>query len=267
MNNHALLDNQYRVETRLGSGGGGTVYKAWHVPLQRHVAIKGSKSSAVQGCAQAQRNEFEALENVRNRYLPQVYGFVSESSGAYIVMEYIEGESFGNLLGRGCRFSRTCAVKWYGQLASALEGLHRQNICHRDIKPANIMMKPDGDICLIDFGAASINGNSPKFVSRSLGYASPEQCGLYEQIERTRVISAASLSIDWKLSDIYSLGAAMYHIITGKRPHERADEVIPIRKLGRYGTGIARIIEKSMRPEPSKRYASATELAKAIERL
>ena len=66
--------------------------------------------------------------------------------------------------------------------------------------------------------------------------------------------------VDWKLSDIYSLGAAMYHILTGKRPHERANEIIPITKLGRYETKIVRIIEKSMHQEPSKRYASASQL-------
>jgi len=271
MDNRVLLDNLYRVETKLGSGGSGTVHMAWHMRLQKHVAIK-EAIDASQDRSQSQRNEFEALENVRSRYLPKIYGFVSEDKNSFTVMEYIEGENFGSLLRRGCRFTCSETMKWYSQLVSALGALHRQNICHRDIKPSNIMLKPDGDLCLIDFDSALVNGKATNSVSRSIGYASPEQYELYELVERScrrkpnHAIDDAVRSIDWKRSDIYSLGATIYHLLTGERPHERAAEVIPIKKLDCYDKQIVRIIEKSMRQKPSERYGSATELGKAIAR-
>ena len=264
--------NTYRIESRLGGGGGGSVYRVWHANLQKQAVIKASKSAG-HGCAQARRNEFEALKDVRSRYLPQVYEFITEGSNSLTVMEYIEGESFANLLRRGCRFSRPEIIEWYCQLASALETLHRHDICHCDVKPANIMLRPEGDICLIDFNAAFVNGNAARVVSRSPGYASPEQYELYELVERNRkktpehVIRSMVCSIDWKRSDIYSLGAAMYHILTGNRQHERAAEVVPIKKIGRHDAKITRIIEKSMRQDPAERYAGATELAKATRRI
>ena len=71
-------------------------------------------------------------------------------------------------------------------------------------------------------------------------------------------------TIDWKRSDIYSLGATMYHLLTGKRPSERADENVPISKIGKYDENLVQIIERSMRPDPSERFASAKELADAV---
>ena len=312
MNMNDFVDSTYRIETRLGAGGGGTVYKAWHMRLQKHVVIKEYKRG-VSDSVQARRNEVEALKNIKNPYLPQVYDLITGTSDTLTVMEYLEGESFDSLLASGKRFSQSEVITWYGWLASALESLHSQNICHRDIKPANIMLTPSGEVCLIDFNAASIGGNSARFISRSLGYASPEQYELFERIERshseiihkddsdkyyfspgfddkteftetstmiesiifqstnpcslTPTSSRAEPALDWKRSDIYSLGAAMYHILTGKRPHERASEVIAISKLGRYYRGIRRIIEKSMKLKPTERYTSATELTKAINRI
>jgi len=336
VNTRTFADNTYRIIKRLGTGGGGTVYLVWHKNLQEFVVIKkqgdtkqGDGSSAFPSacgtfcCTGAQRNEFEILENVKSRYLPQVYGFISEDNITFTVMEYIEGENFDSLLKRGFRFSQTEVFKWYAQLTSALKTLHRHNICHRDIKPANIMLKPSGDICLIDFNSALVYGKATKFISRSPGYASPEQYELFERLKNTGVAisypgnndndcefpgydNKTQLSettdflptldpmnpvtyhtfpppiqlcggapamrtgrffesrVDWKLSDIYSLGAAMYHILTGKRPHERASEVIRLFKLGNYEQNIVSIIEKSMRLEPSERFASAAELGIAI---
>ena len=309
MNTHVLIDNTYRVISGLGAGGGGTVYKAWHTRLQKHVVIKEYKHGMVSD--PAYRNEVEALKDIKNPYLPQVYDFITDSNSTLTIMEYIEGKSFDNLLAQGQRFIEADVIKWYSRIAVALEALHARDVCHRDIKPANIMLTPSGEVCLIDFNAAIVGGCSARFISRSLGYASPEQYELYEKVEHSRGASKfkddrdnncvphnfdnkteftetsaiidsiifqpanpcpilpnplrVKPSIDWRLSDIYSLGAAMYHILTGKRPHERATEVIPVSKLGRYGAGLVRIIEKSMQPNPSGRYTSATELAKAID--
>lgn len=335
-----LSNSLYRLESELGSGGGGIVYKAWHTRLEKYVVIKELKRGT-KDSIETQRNEVEALKNVKSAYLPQVLDFFSEGERVFTVMEYISGISFDKLLEQNKRFTESQIVKWYGQLSSALEVIHGQNIAHRDIKPANIMLLPSDDICLIDFNAALVGESDVQLISRSLGYASPEQYDIYEKYKNmanapikyttssivnqssvtvsdnvqandntqtelldgsdsdktellgtdtdaTELIGGQSAapyvsrndenksepvkpriaeSIDWKLSDIYSLGAAMYHLLTGIRPPARAKELKKLSSVGEFDQGLTYIIENSMSYAPADRIPSASALSDAIRNI
>lgn len=275
------LHYTYDVESVLGSGGLGIVYKAWHKRLEKHVVLKELKGSG-QKTIQAQRNEVEALKNVKHMHIPQVFDYLTDGSSTYTAMEYIEGVSFDKLLSQGISFSPSQVVKWYYQLATALDALHAKGICHRDIKPANIIKTPNDDVSLIDFGSALVYGNNTGIINSSMGYASPEQIAyfqicqeahrlskstqtpkedIYKELLKTSSLSGA---INWKLSDIYSLGAVMFQLLTGMRPSSAITVTRYMPMTHGYITQLAAIMERSMHADPSQRYSSARELCRTL---
>jgi serine/threonine protein kinase len=290
----SALSRTYRVEALLGSGGSGTVYKAWHARLRKYVVIK-EAGNCSPGVHEARRNEVEALKNIKNARIPQIYDFLVERNSCFTVMEYIEGESFDKLLEQGKQFKESRIIEWYGRLASILEAIHRCGVFHRDIKPANIILTPDEDVCLIDFNAAFVSGNGSRVISRSLGYASPEQLEYYRLLSDTCTgeIKARSNNaetelqafdcltevtaqvgspcdtvtgyVDWARSDIYSLGATMCHLLTGLHPRTRPGDILPIAEPGRYSADIVNIIERSTRLSPIERFTTAKELGEVID--
>lgn len=280
------LESTYEIESKLGAGGCGAVYKAWHKRLQKHIVLKELKDSSHKA-VEVRRNEIEALKNVKNMYIPQVFDFLMEGGSSFTVMEYVEGESLDKLIDRGEFFPESLVTKWFYQLATALEALHSKGVCHRDIKPANIIKTPNGDVCLIDFNSALVSGNNTRTVNRSIGYASPEQYLYFEKCEkihRKRAAAAGAYartntemmltgmsggslrhrSVDWMLSDIYSLGATMHHLFTGYRPLLPQEGTTSELKVAENVPGLAGIIERCMRVNPAQRFASAHELRYAL---
>ena len=106
-----LSDSAYRIESKLGSGGGGVVYKAWHTRLQKYVVLKELRRGS-ENDIETQRNEVEALKNVKSTYLPQVFDFLGEGGRIFTVMEFV-GESLDKLLERGQKFTQQQVIKWY----------------------------------------------------------------------------------------------------------------------------------------------------------
>lgn len=296
--NPTILAGTYEIRQEIGSGGGGVVFLANHLRLNKPVVLKADKRGLSTNMDKLRR-EADALKRLSHTYIPQVYDFLVEDGSVYTVMDYIEGESFDKPLSRGERFSQPQVVRWMRQLLEAVAYLHSRppyGILHSDIKPANVMLTPTGDICLIDFNIAlALGAEGAVAVGASRGYASPEHYGAeslaeatgrkitvtesdktvpitgYASTVRTAAPSDANVRMGKTVlldarSDIYSLGATIYHILSGKRPASKARAVEPL-PPGQYSDGLVQIIARAMDPDPERRYQTAAEMLDAVNRL
>lgn len=284
-----IIAGIYELNREIGSGGGGIVYLGRHIRLDKQVVLKADKRKLSAG-EEKLRNEVDLLKGLSHTYIPQVYDFVQAGDTVYTVMDYVEGESLDKLIKRGQTIPQRMAVKWACQLLEALGYLHSQKphgILHGDLKPANIMLRPDGDICLIDFNIALALGEEGAVrVGYSRGYASPEQYisdpVFYDQLTKMRNTSRSSVrmkrgsyntpsdkssSSSRKIymdarSDLYSLGATLYRLLTGQIAVKwKADSSL---LNSCCSPQVASIIEKSMAADPALRYQSAEEMLDAF---
>lgn len=280
------LNDTYILLEQIGSGGGGIVYKAYHERLKTYVVVKQIKDS-VKGILEG-RAEADILKNIKHSCLPQVYDFLEINGEVYTVMDYIPGESLDKWLEKKGRFTSKQVYQWALQLADALSYLHEQTppVIHSDIKPANIMLMPDGKVCLIDFNV-SLAFDKARRTSTGIsgGYSPPEQyhnIPVYQRIarntinqnpvwteNRTEAVGSNITEIIGKgvdeRSDVYSLGATLYHLLVGVRPSEDFNTVIPITRYDmELGEGFGIIIEKMMDIDPQKRYQNGSELLDAL---
>lgn len=292
-----IIASTYELIGQIGAGGGGNVYLANHLRLGKRVVLKADKRK-VTTRPELLRREVDVLKELRHQYIPQVYDFFVEDDTVFTVMDFIDGESLDRFLKRGESFSQPQVIKWARQILEALSYLHspthgdmQRGYVHSDIKPANIMLRPSGDICLIDFNISLAIGEE-NIVGGSPGYASPEHYGLdYSFSSRTATIDDGTDILDdrtWTLvrnesslsskssskkivvpdarSDIYSLGATLYHLLTGKKPARNATEVEPLSDK-EFSPLIVKIINKAMNPNPDLRYQTANEMLEAFKRL
>ncbi|MDR2664995.1 MAG: protein kinase, partial [Oscillospiraceae bacterium] len=261
----------YRIEAELGAGGGGVAYKAWHERLRKYVVLKRIKDDSAIIRAGRSRGEADILKNLKHAHLPQLYDFLEDAGGVYTVMEFIPGRSFSETLKAGARYSQPDAVRWAEQLSGALEYLHGQDppVLHSDIKPGNIMLTPQGDTCLIDFNISLVlTGDSAQAAGLSRGYASPEQYGppplAPGRAPGGTYTRRRAARLDAR-SDIYSLGATLYHIVSGRCPEAANEDVTPLRELGLpLSDAFIDIIERCMERDPAARFQTAEELHSAV---
>ena len=291
-----IIAQTYEIQKEIGSGGGGVVYLAQHLRLEKPVVLKADKRS-ISTDIEKLRREADALKSLSHSYIPQVYDFVSDGDEVYTVMDYMQGESFDKPLKRGEKFAQPQVIKWLIQLLEAVTYLHSRppyGILHSDIKPANVMLLPSGDICLIDFNIALALGEEGSVaVGASRGYASPEHYGPQSLEEATgrkittdndeteamtglgstiftggdgsSVISRKAMLLDAR-SDIYSIGATIYHILSGNRPSYKAREVVPLSGKS-FSRAVIDIISKAMNPDPALRYQTAADMLNAVKSL
>lgn len=183
--NTIQVPEPYEVHEKIGAGGGGTVYKAYDKNLRKDVVIKKIHDTITD--EEQQRVEVDTLKNLHHQYLPQVFSYFQIDGVGYTVMDYVEGESFREMLDRGVKFKQKKVIKYAQQLIEAVKYLHTQKvpIYHGDIKPDNIMLTPEDNICLIDFNVSGItNEGRAMTYGFTPGYGAPEQYADFHRIQQ-----------------------------------------------------------------------------------
>ena len=252
--NDFIISTRYKPIGKIGEGSGGTIYKFRDLNLDMDVVFKEIKHSNV--AKDYLYKEANILKNVSSPYLPKVFNSVQIEDMFFTVMEFIPGYSFSNLLDMKTEFSQKEILKWSLQLCEAIEILHNQQppVLHCDIKPANIMLRENGNICLIDFNI-SMSLSDKKYIGYSDGYSSPE---LIESI------TTSNIRIVDERTDIYSLGATLYHIITGEKLKNDFNMEL-VRKCSSVEFAI--ILQKACENNPKDRYQSIKEMHNAFQHI
>lgn len=325
MNAGEILSSTYEIREQIGSGGGGTIYRAYHKRLQKDVVLKKIKQSS-----ERNEDEKEILKNLKHSYLPQVFDFLDVEDGVFTIIDYIPGQSFEKLLKEKGKFPQKKVVKYARQLCEVVDYLHKQKppIIHGDIKPANIMLTPEDNICLIDFNISGVlDGKSMETMGYTPGYAPPEQIASFQKAvsmltdesktqllktqertelltfdtktelltdnERTELLDACGSSgqtqrehveltqreqpsggrasdcrqtclVDAR-SDVYSIGATLYHFLTGVKPGSGPDQIVKPSEIDpSIGESISLILMKALAWEPRQRFQTTESMLKAF---
>lgn len=265
----------YRILEKLGSGGMGVVYKCEEEILRRLVALKviRAKYALDEHYRRRFEREARAVAAISHPSLVHIYGFGEfEQAGIsrpYLAMEYVDGPSLETLLARRGKLSAGEAVRFARDAATGLREAFRHGVVHRDVKPSNLLLSPSGSVKVVDFGLAKeLRGEGPTtedgVVLGTPHYISPEQ--------------GRGRAVDHR-SDIYSLGATLYHMLAGRPPFEGEshvavivahvnDEPPSLAALGRdVPETVARVVSKMLRKDPAERYPHYDALLEDLEAL
>jgi formylglycine-generating enzyme required for sulfatase activity/dienelactone hydrolase len=266
----------YEIQSLLGAGGMGEVYRARDSRLQRTVAIKILPAHLSSNPELRSRFEQEAksISGLQHPNICVVHDVGSQDGVDFMVMEYVAGKTLGKLTPAGGQ-ATDVALKYALQIAEALACAHMAGIVHRDLKPSNIMVDESGLIKVLDFGlaklaepASAMNGEAatlattPGMIVGTMAYMSPEQA-------EERPIDARS--------DIFSFGSVLYEMLTGRRAFEGPssaavlssvirDDPKPLNEVKRdVPPEVRRIVSRCLRKDPASRYPSGTDLARELK--
>jgi serine/threonine-protein kinase len=277
-----IIADRYDIESRIGEGGMGVVYKATHVGLKKDLAIKVllPELGALRGVVKRFEREAQSMSRLDHPGVVRVTDFGRTPAGLlFLVMEYVDGTSLGDLLAQQGRLSLARALHLTRQVLLALDHAHNLGVIHRDLKPDNIMVlnreTPQESIKILDFGIAKILEDSgedgkPLTVAGTVfgtpEYLSPEQ--------------AAGEPADHR-ADIYTMGIILYELITGQRPFEAENRMALIGKhisadppplstvhpVSNLPADIDEIVLRALEKNPADRYTTAMEFYTALSTL
>lgn len=269
----------YEIAAPIGAGGMGEVYRARDTRLNRTVAIKVLPPHFAESADSLKRFETEAraVSGLNHPHICTLFDIGSQDRIHYIVMEYLEGETLRSRMQTGQVPSRK-VIDWAVQIANALGAAHEKGVVHRDLKPENIFITREDRIKLLDFGLAQYAEavpqaevsmtptrarlTEPGMILGTVGYMSPEQVRGQELDER---------------SDLFSLGAVLYEMLTGKRAFQKEtsaetmtailkeDPPAPSSVSASVSPAMERIVQRCLEKRPELRFRTAQDLAFALE--
>ncbi len=265
-----IVSNRYRILEQAGSGGMSDVYKALDTKLDQIVALKVLKEEYWKSDEQKLlfEREAKAVQKLSHKNIVRVYATGSDGDMRYIVMEYVESTLRDIIKPNTCMRWRD-AVKYALKILAALDHAHKKQIIHRDIKPENILVDSDSNVKVTDFGIARFLGGKMGTISSedkifgSARYMSPEQALNETATER---------------SDLYSLGIVLYEMLTGHVPFDAdSPSVILSMQVNEIPVGvrafnkdvppaIEQVVMTALEKEPRLRYASAVDMADALQK-
>ncbi len=261
-----LLQNRYRIKRQLAQGGMGAIYEAEAVHLGGTVVAVKETFFFEEKLRRQFEREAATLAGLRHPSLPRVSDHFSEGSGQFLVMEFIPGKDLLELLEeRGRPFEPQFVLEWAEHLLDTLDYIHSQHppVIHRDIKPNNLKLTPRGELFLLDFGLAK-NATTPTRAGGSLRAYTPE----YASPEQIRGIGTDARS------DLYSLGATLYHLLTGELPPAAQVREAVIKRTGtdplidqtvmQTVTPLKKAIIKAMALQREDRFQSAAEMLREL---
>jgi serine/threonine protein kinase len=262
---------RYRVETELGRGQAGVVYRAFDTAIERTVAIKCLRNTSNAEATTRHFTEARVIGHLNHPHITAVFDMGTADNVAYIVMEYVQGETLKARLAqsRGDPPAVPQVLSFIVMVARALHYVHQRGVLHGDIKPANLIVTPQGTPKVMDFGVARrSHANNPAWslateqqVWGTLGYVAPEQL-------TANVIDARA--------DVFSLGVVAYEWLAGRKPF-RGDGVAEIQEAilhgrapslsesGDFDPGLSAAIDQALARDPAQRLDSADALADALE--
>jgi hypothetical protein len=265
----SILQGRYRIVRQLGRGGMGAVYEAVDDRLGITVALKETLSSEASMRKQFER-EARLLARMQHPALPRVTDHFVEGNRAFLVMQFIAGVDLAKIISQQPGpFPRDQVIAWADQLLDALIYLHSRDrrVIHRDIKPHNLKLTGSGQIALLDFGLARTQPSDASITSSKAFFGYTRHYAPLEQIQDQRTDAR---------SDIYALGATLYHLLTGIKPPDAmvratavlnsgTDPLLPANEIhAAVGPHIAAILKKAMAQKPEDRYEDAIEFREAL---
>jgi serine/threonine protein kinase len=270
-----VFSSRYEVESKIGSGGMGAVYKATDNVLRKTVAVKVLLPNAQAEAMIRFHREAKMAAKLSHINILSVYDFgQSEKGELYLVMDFLEGESLADLLNRVKRLDDLLeALNIFRQISAGLAHAHEQGILHRDIKPSNIMLTKDARgkyiVKIVDFGLAKVEGAEQSLTTTGVRVGSP----LYMSPEQCR-----GETVDHR-SDLYSFGCLMYRALTGdvpfhgesyiqtlsKHASEEAPSINSLNSELKFPVDLAYIVGKLLEKDPDNRFQTATALQEALD--